>query len=103
LPFAAQGLVTSLVLVGAMIGAALGGALADRMGRRGGLWVCGIVFSVGVLFEANAFFIFGLVTFLSWLFTFGLLPETSGRTLDDIQAIWRERAATLFSHHGIRR
>lgn len=59
-------------------------------------------FSLGVG-EANAFFIFGLVTFLSWLFTFGLLPETSGRTLDDIQAIWRERAATLFSHHGIRR
>lgn len=55
-------------------------------------------FSVGVG-EANAFFIFGLVTFLSWLFTFGLLPETSGRTLEDIQNIWRERAATLFSHH----
>ncbi len=55
-------------------------------------------FSMGVG-EANAFFIFGLVTLLSWLFTFGLLPETSGRTLDDIQAIWRQRAATLFSHH----
>ena len=55
-------------------------------------------FSMGVG-EANAFFIFGLVTFLSLLFTFGLLPETSGRTLEDIQIIWRERAATLFSHH----
>jgi MFS family permease len=55
-------------------------------------------FSTGVG-EANAFFIFGLVTLLSWLFTFGLLPETSGRTLDAIQTIWRERAATLFSHH----
>ncbi|MFZ4774448.1 MAG: MFS transporter, partial [Terrimicrobiaceae bacterium] len=55
-------------------------------------------FSMGVG-EANAFFIFGLVTLLSWLFTFGLLPETSGRTLDDIQAIWRQRASTLFSHH----
>lgn len=55
-------------------------------------------FSMGVG-EANAFFIFGLVTFLSWLFTFGLLPETSGRTLGDIQTIWRERAAALFSHH----
>ena len=55
-------------------------------------------FSLGVG-EANAFFIFGLVTLLSWLFTFGLLPETSGRTLDEIQAIWRQRAATLFSHH----
>lgn len=55
-------------------------------------------FSMGVG-EANAFFIFGLVTFLSWLFTFGLLPETAGRTLDDIQTIWSERAATLFPHH----
>ena len=55
-------------------------------------------FSIGVG-EANAFFIFGLVTFLSWLFTFGLLPETSGRTLEEIQTIWSERAATLFSHH----
>ncbi len=55
-------------------------------------------FSMGVG-EANAFFIFGLVTFLSWLFTFGLLPETAGRTLDDIQTIWSKRAATLFPHH----
>jgi MFS family permease len=51
-------------------------------------------FSAGVG-EANAFFLFGLVTFLSWLFTFGLLPETSGRTLDDIQKIWRERSLLL--------
>ncbi|MEI8387093.1 MAG: hypothetical protein WCG76_05800 [Verrucomicrobiota bacterium] len=29
----------------------------------------------------------------------GLLPETSGRTLDEIQSVWRDRAATLFSHH----
>ncbi len=49
--------------------------------------------------EANAFFIFGLVTFLSWLFTFGLLPETSGRSLAEIQTIWRDHAALLFSHH----
>jgi MFS family permease len=56
-------------------------------------------FSSGVG-EANAFFLFGLVTFLSWFFTFGLLPETSGRTLDEIQTIWRERAATLFPHHS---
>lgn len=59
-------------------------------------------FSIGVG-EANAFFVFGLVTFLSWLFTFGLLPETSGRTLDEIQTIWRDRAAMLFSHHAIRK
>lgn len=49
--------------------------------------------------EANAFLIFGLITLLAWLFTFGMLPETSGRPLAEIQAIWTERAATLFKHH----
>ncbi|MFA7343570.1 MAG: hypothetical protein WC003_04630 [Terrimicrobiaceae bacterium] len=28
---------------------------------------------------------------------------SNGRTLDDIQTIWRDRAATLFSHHAIRK
>ena len=54
LPMAAQGLVTSLVLVGAMVGAALGGLVADRLGRRGGLLLCGLVFSAGVLAEVAA-------------------------------------------------
>lgn len=48
--------------------------------------------------EANAFLLFALVTVLSWIFTYGLLPETSGRTLDDIQSVWRNRAATLLRH-----
>ncbi|MDX2079705.1 MAG: MFS transporter [Terrimicrobiaceae bacterium] len=53
--------------------------------------------------EANAFFIFGLITALSWLFTFASLPETSRRTLDEVQEIWNERAATLFKHHTIQK
>lgn len=55
-------------------------------------------FSQGVG-ESNAFYIFCLITTLSWLFTWALLPETSGRTLDQIQQIWRERADVLFKHH----
>jgi len=51
--------------------------------------------------EANAFFVFCLIAALSWLFTFGLLPETAGRTLDEIQAIWTERATALFNQHTI--
>ena len=57
-------------------------------------------FSQGVG-ESNAFFIFCLVTVLSWLFTWALLPETSGRTLEQIQTIWRQRADVLFKHHKI--
>lgn len=53
--------------------------------------------------EANAFFVFGLITALSFLFTFGMLPETAGRKLEEIQAIWQERAATLYKHHTIQK
>lgn len=51
--------------------------------------------------EANAFFLFCIVSALSWLFTWALLPETSGRTLEQIQSIWRERAEVLFKHHKV--
>jgi MFS transporter, SP family, galactose:H+ symporter len=51
--------------------------------------------------ESNAFYIFCIVSGLSWLFTWALLPETSGRTLDQIQEIWRERSSVLFKHHHI--
>lgn len=49
--------------------------------------------------EANAFFLFAFITVLSWLFTWAMLPETGGRTLDEIQAVWNERAETFFKHH----
>ncbi len=51
--------------------------------------------------ESNAFFLFCLISALSWLFTWALLPETSGRTLEQIQSIWRERADVLFKHHKV--
>jgi MFS family permease len=51
--------------------------------------------------ESAAFLIFCLVTILSWLFTWAILPETSGRTLDQIQEIWKERADVIFKHHHI--
>ncbi len=51
--------------------------------------------------ESNAFFVFCLITSLSFLFTFGMLPETAGRTLEEIQGIWQERASTLYKHHTI--
>jgi MFS family permease len=49
-----QGVVTSMVLVGAMIGSAVGGLLADKFGRRKMLIVCGATFCAGVLIEVFA-------------------------------------------------
>ncbi|CAN5616317.1 sugar porter family MFS transporter [soil metagenome] len=51
--------------------------------------------------ESAAFLIFCLVTALSWLFTWAILPETSGRTLDEIQELWKELADVIFKHHHI--
>ncbi len=56
-----QGVVTSMVLVGAMIGSAAGGLLADKFGRRKMLIVCGATFCAGVLIELFASGLWGLL------------------------------------------
>lgn len=49
-----EGLITSCILVGAMIGALAGGPLADRLGRRGVILICSLVFVAGALASAAA-------------------------------------------------
>lgn len=44
----------SWVTVGALVGALVGGHLADRIGRRGALWVASGTFAVGTLVQASA-------------------------------------------------
>ncbi|SDB80560.1 MFS transporter, sugar porter (SP) family [Raineyella antarctica] len=44
-----EGLVTSILLVGAAIGAAIGGQLSDRFGRRHNILLLAIVFALGTL------------------------------------------------------
>ncbi|MEU5962615.1 sugar porter family MFS transporter [Micromonospora parva] len=44
----------SWVTPGALVGALLGGHLADRIGRRGALWVAAVAFGVGTLVQAFA-------------------------------------------------
>ncbi|WP_345374945.1 sugar porter family MFS transporter [Frondihabitans cladoniiphilus] len=51
---AAEGLVTSILLIGAALGAVLGGRVADALGRRMALIVAGIVFIVGTAGSALA-------------------------------------------------
>lgn len=50
----AEGLITSCILVGAMIGALVGGPLADRLGRRGVILICSVIFIIGALASAIA-------------------------------------------------
>lgn len=49
-----EGLITSCILVGAMIGALGGGPLADRVGRRGVILACSVIFILGALASAVA-------------------------------------------------
>jgi len=37
---------------------------------------------------ATTFWIFAVVSFLGWLFTWRRVPETKGRTLEDIESSW---------------
>lgn len=51
---ASEGVVTSILLIGAALGAVVGGRVADRIGRRTTLIVAGVVFIVGTAGSALA-------------------------------------------------
>jgi sugar porter (SP) family MFS transporter len=38
---------------------------------------------------ANTFWLYGVVAILAWYFAFRLVPETRGRTLEEIERYWR--------------
>src|SRR5438309_8916686 len=40
---------------------------------------------------SSTFFLYALASVASWLFAFYFVPETKGRTLEQIEAFWRER------------
>jgi hypothetical protein len=42
-----------------------------------------------VLGKASTFWLYGVVTIGAWLFAFFLVPETKGKTLEEIEAHWR--------------
>jgi MFS transporter, SP family, galactose:H+ symporter len=39
--------------------------------------------------KALTFWLYGLVSIGAWLFAFFLVPETKGKTLEEIEAHWR--------------
>ncbi len=51
---AAEGIVVSSVLIGALLGAASGGLLADKLGRRKSIIIAGMLFTIGALVAAVA-------------------------------------------------
>jgi hypothetical protein len=47
-----------------------------------------------VLGKPATFWLYGVVTVGAWLFAFFLVPETKGKTLEEIEAHWRARGAS---------
>jgi hypothetical protein len=37
----------------------------------------------------NAFWLYGVISIGAWLFSFFLVPETNGKSLEEIEANWR--------------
>jgi sugar porter (SP) family MFS transporter len=49
---------------------------------------------------ANTFWLYGLVAITAWYFAFRLVPETRGRTLEEIESYWRPTPLPADGHPG---
>jgi hypothetical protein len=82
---------TSFVYIAALF-AALGGLTAATFN-----WASNLIVSltfltlVEKLGASSTFFLYALVSAASWLFAYYFVPETKGRTLEQIEAFWRAR------------
>src|SRR6266481_2319973 len=84
----AEEIVVSGVLLGATLGAIVGGKAADLFGRRRVLLLTAAIFGIGA---SSTFLLYAFASVASWLFAYYFVPETRGRTLEQIEAFWRDR------------
>lgn len=104
------GFTASSALIGCIIGSALSGLCASRLGRKRSLFLAGILFflsALGSYYPEFLFFEYGqpswslLVTFnlyrilggicvVAVLFVWMLVPETKGKTLEEMTRLWKK-------------
>jgi hypothetical protein len=44
---------------------------------------------IQIMGQTGAFWLYGLVGIVAWIFAYILVPETKGKSLEDIEAHWR--------------
>lgn len=74
----AEGWFVSSALVGCIIGVSVSGFRSDSFGRKKVLMISALLY----------FFIFALLAFPTSLITWKLIPETKGKSLEEIEKHW---------------
>jgi MFS transporter, SP family, galactose:H+ symporter len=74
----------------------------------GSNWAANLLVSITFLSLVQAlgpswtFWLYGLLAIATWIFSYYLVPETKGRTLEEIEQTWRSGRSYLFSRNDAR-
>ena len=55
---------------------------------------------VHVVGRSSTFWIYGAITVCAWIFIYKLVPETKGKTLEQIEAYWRSGGSSKGTTHS---
>ena len=56
---------------------------------------------IQALGPSRTFWLYGLLAVASWIFSYSLVPETKGRSLEEIEQGWRSKRSTMSTSGGI--
>jgi SP family galactose:H+ symporter-like MFS transporter len=55
---------------------------------------------VNAVGRSSTFWIYGAITVCAWIFIYKLMPETKGKTLEQIEAYWRSGGSPKWTAHS---
>jgi MFS family permease len=81
-----HGIVVAIALAGAAAAAAVAGFTSDSAGRCPVIFAAGLLFIAGAVGSAGAFLVYAVLSLVALGFIALMVPETKGRTLEQIEA-----------------